>query len=542
MITLHGTSVFQGISIGKILFYERSKYNVDKKTVHNVDAEIKRFELAKESALLELQELNEMALSKANEINAAIFEGHQLILQDEGYYNFVIDLILNQGANAEFAVKQTSEKYSQMFLSMKDEYMQARAFDIIDVSERLLRLLNGDKQEEFVINEPVILAADDLIPSETIRLDKNKVLGFAIMYGSENSHTAIIAKALNIPAIIGIGKELTKEYNNRLAIIDGISGTLYIDPDANTLEEMKKKQKELLLEEDLLTKLVGKDNVTIDGKRVDIYGNISNLSDVDEVLKNDGGGIGLFRSEFLYLERDTYPSEEEQFLVYKEIAKAMNGKKVIIRTLDIGADKKIDYFGLEKEENPAMGFRGIRICLTRTEIFKTQLRAILRASMYGTISIMLPMIISVSEVRKAKDILEEVKMELIKEHISFKSDIEIGIMIETPAAVMISDELAKEVDFFSVGTNDLTQYTLAIDRQNTMLDTFFDAHHPAILKMLHMVVKNAHENGIWAGICGELASDLTITRELLQMGYDELSVSPSMILRLRKKVRELKLS
>ncbi|WP_066713623.1 phosphoenolpyruvate--protein phosphotransferase [Clostridium sp. Marseille-P299] len=542
MITLYGTSVFQGISIGKILFYERSKYNVDKKTVHNVDAEIKRFELAKESALLELQELNEMALSKANEINAAIFEGHQLILQDEGYYNFVIDLILNQGANAEFAVKQTSEKYSQMFLSMKDEYMQARAFDIIDVSERLLRLLNGDKQEEFVLNEPVILAADDLIPSETIRLDKNKVLGFAIMYGSENSHTAIIAKALNIPAIIGIGKELTKEYNNRLAIIDGISGTLYIDPDANTLEEMKKKQKELLLEEDLLTKLVGKDNVTIDGKRVDIYGNISNLSDVDEVLKNDGGGIGLFRSEFLYLERDTYPSEEEQFLVYKEIAKAMNGKKVIIRTLDIGADKKIDYFGLEKEENPAMGFRGIRICLTRTEIFKTQLRAILRASMYGTISIMLPMIISVSEVRKAKDILEEVKMELIKEHISFKNDIEIGIMIETPAAVMISDELAKEVDFFSVGTNDLTQYTLAIDRQNTMLDTFFDAHHPAILKMLHMVVKNAHENGIWAGICGELASDLTITRELLQMGYDELSVSPSMILRLRKKVRELKLS
>lgn len=542
MITLHGTSVFQGISIGKILFYERSKYNVDKKTVHNVDAEIKRFELAKESALLELQELHELALSKANEINAAIFEGHQLILQDEGYYNFVIDLILNQGANAEFAVKQTSEKYSQMFLSMKDEYMQARAFDIIDVSERLLRLLNGDKQEEFVINEPVILAADDLIPSETIRLDKNKVLGFAIMYGSENSHTAIIAKALNIPAIIGIGKELTKEYNNRLAIIDGISGTLYIDPDANTLEEMKKKQKELLLEEDLLTKLVGKDNVTIDGKRVDIYGNISNLSDVDEVLKNDGGGIGLFRSEFLYLERDTYPSEEEQFLVYKEIAKAMNGKKVIIRTLDIGADKKIDYFGLEKEENPAMGFRGIRICLTRTEIFKTQLRAILRASMYGTISIMLPMIISVSEVRKAKDILEEVKMELIKEHISFKNDIEIGIMIETPAAVMISDELAKEVDFFSVGTNDLTQYTLAIDRQNTMLDTFFDAHHPAILKMLHMVVKNAHENGIWAGICGELASDLTITRELLQMGYDELSVSPSMILRLRKKVRELKLS
>lgn len=542
MITLHGTSVFQGISIGKILFYERSKYNVDKKTVHNVDAEIKRFELAKESALLELQELHELALSKANEINAAIFEGHQLILQDEGYYNFVIDLILNQGANAEFAVKQTSEKYSQMFLSMKDEYMQARAFDIIDVSERLLRLLNGDKQEEFVINEPVILAADDLIPSETIRLDKNKVLGFAIMYGSENSHTAIIAKALNIPAIIGIGKELTKEYNNRLAIIDGISGILYIDPDANTLEEMKKKQKELLLEEDLLTKLVGKDNVTIDGKRVDIYGNISNLSDVDEVLKNDGGGIGLFRSEFLYLERDTYPSEEEQFLVYKEIAKAMNGKKVIIRTLDIGADKKIDYFGLEKEENPAMGFRGIRICLTRTEIFKTQLRAILRASMYGTISIMLPMIISVSEVRKAKDILEEVKMELIKEHISFKSDIEIGIMIETPAAVMISDELAKEVDFFSVGTNDLTQYTLAIDRQNTMLDTFFDAHHPAILKMLHMVVKNAHENGIWAGICGELASDLTITRELLQMGYDELSVSPSMILRLRKKVRELKLS
>lgn len=542
MITLHGKSVFKGIGIGRLLFYERREIKVVKKSIHNIDAEIKRFELAKESAILELQELYEISLSEDSKENAAIFEGHQLILQDEGFYNFVIDLILKQEVNAEFAVKETAEKYLDMFLSMNDEYMQARAVDIKDVSERLLRLLNGDNLDEFELNEPVILVADDLIPSETVRLDKNKILGFATMFGSKNSHTAILARSLGIPAIIGIGQELGKDYNNKLAIIDGISGTIYIDPDLETMKEMQEKQRELLEEKELLAQLKGKDNITIDGKRIDIYANISNQSEVEEVLQNDASGVGLFRSEFLYLERDTYPSEEEQFRVYKEITKSMQGKKVIIRTLDIGADKKIGYFGLEQEENPAMGYRAIRICLTRTEVFKTQLRAILRASMYGKISIMFPMIISVAEVRKAKDILEDVKRELLNEGMSFRDDIEIGIMIETPAAVMISDELAKEVNFFSVGTNDLTQYTLAIDRQNTNLDLFFDAHHPAILKMLDMVVKNAHAGGIWAGICGELASDLTLTKQILQMGYDELSVSPSMVLRLRKQVRELNLS
>lgn len=542
MITLHGKSVFKGIGIGRLLFYERREIKVVKKSIHNIDAEIKRFELAKESAILELQELYDISLSEDSKENAAIFEGHQLILQDEGFYNFVIDLILKQEVNAEFAVKETAEKYLDMFLSMNDEYMQARVVDIKDVSERLLRLLNGDNLDEFELNEPVILVADDLIPSETVRLDKNKILGFATMFGSKNSHTAILARSLGIPAIIDIGQELGKDYNNKLAIIDGISGTIYIEPDLETMKEMQEKQRELLEEKELLAQLKGKDNITIDGKRIDIYANISNQSEVEEVLQNDASGVGLFRSEFLYLERDTYPSEEEQFRVYKEITKSMQGKKVIIRTLDIGADKKIGYFGLEQEENPAMGYRAIRICLTRTEVFKTQLRAILRASMYGKISIMFPMIISVAEVRKAKDILEDVKRELLNEGMSFRDDIEIGIMIETPAAVMISDELAKEVNFFSVGTNDLTQYTLAIDRQNTNLDLFFDAHHPAILKMLDMVVKNAHAGGIWAGICGELASDLTLTKQILQMGYDELSVSPSMVLRLRKQVRELNLS
>ena len=473
--------------------------------------------------------------------NADVFHGHQMILQDEGFYNSAIDLILNESVNAEYAVNETSIKYSKMFLSMSDEYMKARAMDIKDVSERLLRILTGEKPKKLELIEPVILAADDLKPSETLELNKKYVLGLVTMYGSKNSHTSILTKSLKIPAVFGIGKELKKEFNGKLAIIDGTHGILYIDPDVNTLDTMRKKQQEQMKEQDMLLQLKGKDNITRDGRRIDIYANVNNPIEVAEVIKNDAGGIGLFRSEFIYMNKDRYPSEEEQFYVYKSLAESMEGKKVIIRTLDIGSDKSVAYFGLEKEENPAMGFRGIRICLTRTEIFKTQLRAILRASAFGNIAIMFPMIISVWEVKKAKDILDEVKDELIRECILFKADVEVGIMIETPAAVMVSDLLAKEVDFFSVGTNDLTQYTLAIDRQNIHLENFQDTHHLAIIRMLEMVANNAHDNGIWVGICGELASDISFVEHFLKMGYDEISVSPGMILPLGEKIRQLSL-
>ncbi len=425
-----------------------------------------------------------------------------------------------------------------MFASMDDAYMQGRAADVKDVSERVLDILCGVGESMAQTDEPCIIAADDLAPSETVQLDKSKVLGFATMYGSSNSHTAILARTMNIPAVIGLGEELAAQYDGRMAIIDGFTGMLYIDPDETTLAKMQEKRAKDLEQKALLEQLKGKENVTKSGQKMNVYANIGNVSDVGAVLKNDAGGIGLFRSEFLYLENDTFPSEEQQFTVYKQVAENMAGKKVIIRTLDIGADKQVDYFGLDKEENPALGYRAIRICLTRTEIFKTQLRALYRAAMFGNISIMFPMIISVDEIYKIKEIIAEVQSELKAEGIPFKENVETGVMIETPASVMISRELAKEVDFFSVGTNDLTQYTLAIDRQNSKLDAFYDPHHPAVLAMIRMAAENAHAEGKWIGICGELGADLELTEEFLKMGLDELSVSPSMILPLRKRIRE----
>ena len=416
--------------------------------------------------------------------------------------------------------------------------MQGRAADVKDVSERVLDILCGVGESMAQTDEPCIIVADDLAPSETVQLDKSKVLGFATMYGSSNSHTAILARTMNIPAVIGLGEELAAQYDGRMAIIDGFTGMLYIDPDETTLAKMQEKRAKDLEQKALLEQLKGKENVTKSGQKMNVYANIGNVSDVGAVLKNDAGGIGLFRSEFLYLENDTFPSEEQQFTVYKQVAENMAGKKVIIRTLDIGADKQVDYFGLDKEENPALGYRAIRICLTRTEIFKTQLRALYRAAMFGNISIMFPMIISVDEIYKIKEIIAEVQSELKAEGIPFKENVETGVMIETPASDMISRELAKEVDFFSVGTNDLTQYTLAIDRQNSKLDAFYDPHHPAVLAMIRMAAENAHAEGKWIGICGELGADLELTEEFLKMGLDELSVSPSMILPLRKRIRE----
>ena len=540
MITLTGKSVFGGVEIGKIAFYKRNKRQVVRRHVENTEEEVKRFEEAKLTAIAQLKELYEKAVKDVGEGNAMIFEMHQIMLHDLDYNESVTHIITGQEVNAEYAVSMTADNFAKMFLAMEDAYMQGRATDVRDISERVLTILSGAGQSGIDATEPVIVAADDLVPSETVQLDKKKVLGFATMYGSSNSHTAILARTMNIPAIIGLGEALKPEYDGAYAVIDGFDGKIYIDPDEYTLKIMKEKQSEEQKKKALLQELKGKENKTLSGQKIDIYANIGNSSDVGLVLKNDAGGIGLFRSEFLYLERDTFPTEEEQFATYKLVAENMAGKKVIIRTLDIGADKQVDYFGLDKEENPALGYRAIRICLTRPDIFKTQLRALLRASAYGQIAIMFPMIISVGEVRQIKAILEEVKAELREAGIRFNEDMEIGIMIETPAAVMQSRELAKEVDFFSVGTNDLTQYTLAIDRQNPKLDEFYDAHHPAVLAMIRMAAESAHAEGKWIGICGELGADLELTETFLEMGIDEISVSPSMILPLRKKVREIK--
>ena len=468
------------------------------------------------------------------------FEVHQMMLMDLDYVDSIKNIITTQEVNAEYAVATTGDNFSRMFASMDDAYMQGRAADVKDVSDRLLGILSDAGESGVVADEPVIVAADDLVPSETVQLDKSKVLAFATMYGSANSHTAILARTMNIPAVIGLGEGLAKEYDGHMAAIDGFTGTIYIDPDEETMKAMTEKREEDRRQKTLLEELKGKENVTLSGQKINVYANIGNLSDVGAVLKNDAGGIGLFRSEFLYLESEDFPTEEQQFQVYKQVAENMAGKKVIIRTLDIGADKQVDYFGLDKEENPALGYRAIRICLTRPEIFKTQLRALYRASAYGQIAIMFPMIISVKEVKQIKVIIEEVKEELREAKIPFREDVELGIMIETPAAVMMSRELAKEVDFFSVGTNDLTQYTLAIDRQNQKLDAFYDPHHPAVLAMIRMAAENAHAEGKWIGICGELGADLELTEEFLAMGLDELSVSPAMVLPLRKKIRETK--
>lgn len=538
MITLSGKSVFGGIAIGKILFYKRNEITIKRSHVEDTEAEVKRFEKAKEQAAVELQKLYEKAVDDVGEANAMIFEIHQMMLEDLDYTESIVNIITTQEVNAEYAVGTTADNFAAMFAAMDDAYMQGRAADVKDVSERVLKILSDSDHRAMKMEEPVIIAADDLVPSETVQLDKDKVLAFVTMYGSSNSHTAILARTMNIPAVIGIGEDLKKEYDGKLAIVDGMDGVIYIEPDAKTMEKMQEKQKEDMEKKALLEQLKGKENVTKSGQKVNVYANIGNLSDVGAVLQNDAGGIGLFRSEFLYLEGENFPTEEQQFKVYKQVAENMAGKRVIIRTLDIGADKQADYFGLDKEENPALGYRAIRICLTRPEIFKTQLRALYRASAYGQIAIMFPMIISVDEVKKIKEMIQIVQEELTEEGVDFRRDVEIGVMIETPAAVMVSHELAKEVDFFSVGTNDLTQYTLAIDRQNQKLEPFYDAHHPAVLSMIRMAAENAHREGKWIGICGELAADLTLTKTFLEMGIDELSVAPGMILPLRKTVRE----
>ena len=540
MITLQGKGVFGGIAIGEIAFFKRDSGVVQRKKVEDPQAEIQRFENAKAKAIEELGELYDKAVSEVGESNAMLFQTHQFMLEDLDYVEAIENMIQTQSVNAEYAVSVTGDNFSQMFASMDDDYMRERAADVKDISARVVKILTGAGENGLVTDKPVILASDDLAPSETVQLNKDMVLSFVTQGGSTNSHTAILAKTMNIPAIIGIGDALDEKYEGKEAIVDGANGCLIIEPDEETMKEYQAKKQEYLAQQELLQQFRGKETVSLDGQKVKLYANIGNASDIGAVIKNDAAGIGLFRSEFLYLESRDYPTEEEQFAAYRKVAEAMAGKKVIIRTLDIGADKQVDYFGLDKEDNPAMGYRAIRICLDRREVFKTQLRALYRASYYGTIAIMFPMIISVTEVQTIKKIIEEVKKELDEEKIPYK-DVELGIMIETPAAVMMSEELAQEVDFFSVGTNDLTQYTLAIDRQNPKLDNIYDSHHPAILKMLKMIVDNGHKGGCWVGICGELGADTTLTETFLRMGFDELSVSPSMILKVRQEIRSLDL-
>lgn len=536
-MVLEGKSVFGGIAIGRLSIYNKKENQVKREKITDVEAEITRFTDAKETAKEQLKGFYEKAVKEVGEVNAAIFEVHQMMLDDLDYVESITNMIRTQEVNAEFAVASTGDNFSQMFAAMDDDYMKERAADVKDISNRVISILQNAENGSVTGEEPVILLADDLAPSETVQLDKSKVLSFVTRHGSTNSHTAILARTMNIPALIGI--DFSDDVNGKMGIVDGYTGTLYIEPDEETMKKYEAKKAEDENKKRLLLELKGKENVTLDGKKINLYANIGGVADVANALSNDAGGIGLFRSEFLYLESEDYPTEEAQFAAYKTVAENMAGKKVIIRTLDIGADKQVDYFHMEKEENPAMGYRAIRICLDRPEIFKTQLRAIYRASYYGTISIMFPMIISVKEVKRIKEIVAEVKAELTAEGIPFK-DCELGIMIETPAAVMISDLLAEEVDFFSIGTNDLTQYTLAIDRQNPKLDSFYDSHHEAILRMLQMVVDNGHKHGCWVGICGGLGADTTLTSTFLKMGFDELSVSPSMILRVREEIRNTK--
>lgn len=532
-----GKSVFGGIAIGKISVYSKAEQQVKRLKIENVEKEVERYHEATATAIQQLQELYDKALREVGEANAAIFEIHQMMLEDDDYAESIENMIQMQKVNAEYAVAQTADNFARMFSSMDDDYMKERAADVKDISERLLTVLQGEESQGVESQEPSIIVADDLAPSETVQLDKDKVLSFVTVHGSLNSHSAILARTMGIPALVGTKLPVDDTVNGKLGIVDGTNGIIYVDPDEVTLGKMKELQKIELEKKKLLETLKGKENITLDGQKILLYANIGNTKDLATVLQNDAGGIGLFRSEFIYLEREDYPTEEEQFQIYKAVAETMAGKRVIIRTLDIGADKQCDYFKMEKEENPAMGCRAIRICLKRPEIFKTQLRALFRASVYGKIAIMYPMITSVKEIQRIKDIFTQVKAELEEQGVEYREP-EQGIMIETPAAVMISDQLAKEVDFFSIGTNDLTQYTLAIDRQNTALDEFYDPHHPAVLRMISMVVNNAHKAGIWAGICGELGADRELTKEFLVMGVDELSVSPGNILPIRKIVRE----
>ena len=536
MTEFKGKSVFSGIAIGKIAILKKDNQSVTRPHVEDTAGEIARVDAAKEKAIEQLKALYEKAVKEVGESGAMIFDVHQMMLDDQDYLDSITNMIETQNINAEYAVAVTGDNFAKMFAEMDDDYMKARAADVKDISERLIRVLQGISGDGLDTNEATIVVAEDLAPSETVQMDKSKVLAFVTRFGSSNSHTAILARTMNIPALISV--DYNEEIDGKMAVVDGFEGKLIVEPEEDILEAYRKKHQEEVEKRQLLQELKGKENVTKSGKKINIYANIGKVSDVANVLQNDAGGIGLFRSEFLYLEKDTFPTEEEQYQAYKQVAETMAGKKVIIRTLDIGADKQADYFGLDHEENPAMGYRAIRICLNQPDIFKTQLRALFRASIFGTISIMYPMIISVKEVRQIKEIVEEVKKELTEEGLPF-ADVEQGIMIETPAAVMISDLLAKEVDFFSIGTNDLTQYTLAIDRQNAKLDNIYDSHHEAVLRMIKMVVDNAHKEGIWAGICGELGADTTLTEEFVKMGLDELSVTPTFVLPVRKIVREM---
>ena len=535
MEVYQGKSVFGGIAIGRISVHKKDEQQVKRVRIEDSEQEILRYRQAKQTAMEQLQGLYQKALKEVGEANAAIFEIHQMMLEDDDYNESVENIIRMQQVNAEYAVASTGDNFAQMFSAMDDDYMRARSADVKDISERVLS--GGRATGIAASGEPVIIVADDLAPSETVQLNKDLVLSFVTVHGSVNSHTAILARTMSIPALIGTAIPLTDDIDGKVGIVDGKNGCIYVDPDEDTLGRMQQLKLEEQEKKELLQTLKGRENITIDGKKIMLYANIGNSKDLAAVLQNDAGGIGLFRSEFIYLERDTFPTEEEQFQIYRTVAETMAGKPVIIRTLDIGADKKCDYFEMEPEENPAMGCRAIRICLTRPEIFKTQLRALFRASAFGNISIMYPMIISVDELRKIKTIVAEIRQELTEQGVTFGEPKQ-GIMIETPAAVMMSEELAKEVDFFSIGTNDLTQYTLAIDRQNPKLDAFYDPHHPAVLRMIQMVVENAHKAGIWAGICGELGADTTLTRRFLAMGVDELSMSPGSILPVRKIILE----
>lgn len=538
-----GKGVYGAIAIGKISVFKKRDAEVKRVRVEDTENEKRRFEEAKNASVEQLGEIYQKALKEVGEANAAIFEIHQMMLDDEDYNDSINNIIETQNVNAEYAVAVTADNFAEMFSSMDDAYMKARAADVRDISNRIIGNLTGEISKGDTSDEKVIICASDLAPSETVALDKDKVLAFVTAHGSSNSHTAILARNMNIPAIIGAGDEfLSKIKDGNEAIVDGFTGEIFVNPDSETREKMLKKQSEDEEKKRLLQELKGKENVTLDGRKINIYANIGSVGDIGKVLANDAGGIGLFRSEFLYLENSDFPTEEQQFAAYKKVLESMAGKKVIIRTLDIGADKQCDYFNLKKEENPALGYRAIRICLTRPEIFKTQLRALYRASVYGNLGIMFPMITSVSELEKILQICGEVKAELKAQSVEYSETVELGIMIETPAAAIISDKLAQMVDFFSVGTNDLTQYTLACDRQNPDIEQFVDTHHEAVLTLIRMSAENAHKHGAWIGICGELAADTTLTETFLRMGIDELSVSPTFVLKVRDAVRNTDLS
>jgi len=537
MIVREGKSVFKGVAIGSIFVYRKAEKVIEKRQIEDAAAEVARFEAAKEKALGQLKGLYEKALRDVGEEEAMIFDVHQMLLNDLDYNESIIGIIENDKMNAEYAVFVTCEQFAAMFLNMDDEYMRGRAADVEDISHRVISILNGTQISPEAMPDPVIILAEDLAPSETVQFEKDKLLALVTQKGSANSHTAILARTMNIPSLVTTDIEVSQEYNGKMAVVDGFAGLIYIEPDEETMLKMREKKARADEQRALLQEMKGKETITKSKKHIHLYSNIGSVKDVDAVLENDSEGIGLFRSEFLYLGRDNYPSEEEQFEAYKAVVSRMGGKKVIIRTLDIGADKQADYFELPKEDNPALGFRAIRICLTRVDVFKTQLRALLRASAFGTLSIMFPMIISVNEIVRIKEIVEEVKKELDREDISY-GNVELGIMIETPAAAVISDLLAPHVDFFSIGSNDLSQYTLAIDRQNQSLDNFFDPHHEAILRLIQMTIENAHKHGAWCGICGELGADMDLTAKFIQMGIDELSVSPGYTLELRKRIRE----